>query len=332
MEYSPYIINICFLSYKIIDMKVDEKLLRKYEEYLVNKNYKRDTVRRSVNVVDDFKNKMWIKNVEDINYEVIEWYKSILMKRDVPKKSIYYGKNEYLCMTTIWWKIQPIRNFLKWLNVFYNKWVSYGLVELPKWRSIPMDYFEEEEIEKIIREVNKKERYEVNRLRLELLIRMWYTTWMRLSELLNLEVDKCLNCDKFMIRWKWDKDRLVFISDKIKLLLLQYKVVRESKIPRFWYTMRESKWVFISHNWESRGEKLSKQSVCGIFKNYRDTIKGKKFSCHTLRHSFATNLLDKWVDLYCIQKFLWHSNLSTTQTYLHRNDRKLEEIHNYIYS
>ena len=58
MEYSPYIINICFLSYKIIDMKVDEKLLRKYEEYLVNKNYKRDTVRRSVNVVDDFKNKM----------------------------------------------------------------------------------------------------------------------------------------------------------------------------------------------------------------------------------------------------------------------------------
>ena len=313
-------------------MRVDEELLRKFEEYLVNKNYKRDTVRRTVNVVDDFKKEMKIEDISDIDYEKIEWYKSKLIKKKVPKKSIYYGKNEYLSMTTIGWKIQPIRNFLKWVNVYYGEGVNYNLVELPKGKSIPMDYFEDYEIERIIEEVRKNEKYDVNRLRLELLIRMWFTTGMRLSELLNLEVDKCLNNDKFMIRWKWDKDRLVFITDKMKLLLLEYLVVRWGKIPRFGRYMKDSNWVFIRHNWDNWWDKLSEQSVCGMLKNYKDVIKGKKFSCHTLRHSFATNLLGKGVDIYSIQRFLWHSNISTTQTYLHRSDRKLEEIHNFIYS
>ena len=99
------------------------------------------------------------------------------------------------------------------------------MVEMPKAKSIPMDYFEEREVKKILQKVEFSEKYEINKLRMELLIEMWYTTGMRLNEMLNLSVDKCINLDKFVIRWKGDKDRLVFITDRIKLLLLQYLVV-----------------------------------------------------------------------------------------------------------
>ena len=313
-------------------MKVDDLLLKNFEEYLRNKNWKEDSWKRNVSVVREFVMLMWIKEVEDISYGKIEEYKSILRERKCPKKSIYYGKNERLCSTTIGWKIQPIRNFLKRLNMFYGCWISYNMVEMPKAKSIPMDYFEEWEVKKILEKVEFREKYEINKLRLELLIEMGYTTGMRLNEMLNLKVEKCINMDKFMIRWKWDRDRLVFITDRIKLLLLRYLVVRNKPLPWTWWYYNDDKgWVFISHQPDSFGEKLSEQTVCGLFKKYRNEIKGKKFSCHCLRHSFATNLLSKGVDLRMIQELLGHSDITTTQRYLHIENKKMENVHNWVF-
>lgn len=312
-------------------MRVDDLLLQNFEEYLINKNRKEDTWKRNISVVRNFITVMWIENVGDITYQKIEEYKSILREKDCPPKSIYYWQNQKLYGTTIGWKIQPIRNFLKRLNVFHGCWISYTLVEMPKAKSIPMDYFEEGEIKKILQKVEFSEKYEINKLRMELLIEMWYTTGMRLNEMLNLNVDKCISLDKFVIRWKWDKDRLVFITDRIKLLLLQYLVVRNEPLPRTGNVYKDKNWVFISHNPENFGEKLSEQTVCGLFKKYRNAINGKKFSCHCLRHSFATNLLSKWVDLRMIQELLGHSDITTTQRYLHIENKKMENVHNLVF-
>lgn len=95
--------------------------------------------------------------------------------------------------------------------------------------------------------------------------------------------------------------------------------------------MEGSNWVFISHSYDNWWDKISEQTVCGMLKKYRNVIKGKKFSCHTLRHSFATKLLESWVDLYSIKNLLGHSDISITQRYLHRTDKKLESIQNKVF-
>lgn len=314
-------------------MEVNSLLLESFGEFLKNKNVKEDTWKRSMSVIKDFVEKMWITQVEQINYEKIEKYKSMLREKKTPKKSIYYGKNECLCATTIAWKIQPIRNFLKWLNMFYWVWCNYNLVMMPKGKSIPMDFFEEKEVKQIIWVIDKSEKYEINRLRMELLVEMWYTSGMRLNEMLNLKADKCLNYDSFTIRWKWDKDRIVFITDKVKLLLLKYLVLRSQELPRTKIKYNDDKWyVFISHQPDTFWNKISEQTVCWMFKKYRNVIKWKKFSCHTLRHSFATKLLEQWVDLRSIQTLLWHTDITTTQRYCHVVNTKLEQIHGNIFN
>ena len=186
-----------------------------------------------------------------------------------------------------------------------------------------------------ISKINKLEKYDINRLRSKLLITMWYTTGMRLWEMLNLKVEQCLNNNKFMITWKWNKDRLVFITDKVKAIILEYLQARKQPIPRtgqIWINHSKENYVFISHNQESFWNKISEQTICYHMQKYSDIIDWKKFSCHCLRHSFATHLLEKWVDLRTIQELLWHSDITTTQRYTHIIDEKLQKTHNFIFN
>ena len=219
--------------------------------------------------------------------------------------------------------------------MFYNDWINYNLVICPKCKSIPMDYFEEDEIRYLLKQVNDLEKYDINRLRCKLLITMWYTTGMRLSEMLNLKVEQCMNNSKFIITWKWDKDRLVFITDNVKALIAEYMQLRKQPIPRtwqIWINHSKENYVFISHNQESFGNKISEQTICYHMQKYSDIIDWKKFSCHCLRHSFATHLLQQWVDIRTIQVLLWHSNINTTQRYTHIVNDKLQKTHNLVFN
>ena len=74
---------------------------------------------------------------------------------------------------------------------------------------------------------------------------------------------------------------------------------------------------------------MSKESVCGLFKKYDKKLKlpNKKVSCHTLRHSFATSLLDKNINLREIQELMGHADLKTTEGYTHVRNYQLESAH-----
>lgn len=316
-------------------MELSNQLLTKFREYLENKNYKTETINRNIKWVIDFIWYIWTKETKNINIQAIEDYKTFLRQTQTPKTSIYYWKSSTIASTTIAWKIQPIRNFFKRLNLFYNEWLNFNLITTPKCRAIPMDFFEEEEIKYILEKVNYIEQYDINRLRCKLLITMWYTTWMRLWEMLNLKVEQCLNYNQFVITWKWDKDRLVFITEKVRQLLIQYLQVRKQPIPWTWHVGQnhsKENYVFISHNQESFWNKISEQTICYQMQKYSNIIDWKKFSCHCLRHSFATHLLDNWIDLRTIQTLLWHSNIQTTERYTHITNRKLEKVHQNIFS
>lgn len=313
-------------------MFINENLVNQFKQYLKNKNRKENTIYKNISTVEQYIAVMKPRTDLDITLESIEDYKTYLLKQPTPKTSIYYQTHNTLCTRTVAQKIQNMKNFIKYLNTIYDKWINYNLISSPKFHSQHMDFLEEYEIKLLLDYVWQIEKYDINRLRSQLLIQLWYTTGMRLSEMLNLEVEQ-LEKDHFSIIWKWDVERTIFITKNTRKLLYEYLSIRNQPIPRIWFPCKNwnrKNYVFISHQMETFGDKITKQTICWLFKKY-NCIPWKKITCHVLRHSFATNLLEKWVDLYQIQKLLWHKYLTTTENYLHSNIKKLEQTHNSVF-
>lgn len=269
--------------------------------------------------------------MDDITLRVIEQYKTHLHTLHPPKTSRHYGINTCLSPSTIWGKIQTIKMFIKFVNLMYDKGFSYYKIESPRVKYPTIEYLNKEEIQELVKYVRDTEIYEINRYRSELLIMLAFTSGLRLSELLNLKINDIYN-PNLVIRWKWAKDRLIFIGNHIRHLAEKYVYWRKQTIPRNGGIIKESDWLFISHQrwwWE----KLSKSSICGLFKKYREGMKLKKqITCHTLRHSFATQLLEEGTDLRTIQELLWHSTIQTTQIYTHISNKKLEQARSKVFS
>jgi integrase/recombinase XerD len=148
-----------------------------------------------------------------------------------------------------------------------------------------------------------------------LIISLLYATGLRLSECVNLKVgDLELNEGILWVRkGKGSKDRMVILSKKLARELAEYT---KGKLPE--------NFVF-----EGRNGKLSKRNIQKIVSNVAKRAGiSKKVSPHTLRHTFATHLLESGVDIRKIQVLLGHSNLSTTQIYTSVSKSELKKIKN----
>lgn len=151
-----------------------------------------------------------------------------------------------------------------------------------------------------------------NNLKHALIIKILYSSGLRLSELLNLKRDD-IDFDRNLIcvkQGKGKKDRMTILSDSLKIDLLKY------------YSGMKFKTDYV---FEGRSGKYSKKSVQKIL-----DMAGKKIKTnvhpHMLRHSFATHLLEHGIDIRHIQKLLGHSDISTTQIYTHVSDNELKNI------
>jgi site-specific recombinase XerD len=141
------------------------------------------------------------------------------------------------------------------------------------------------------------------------------------SELCNIDRDRInLERREFMVRGKGRKDRPVFISKEAAARLQDYLDIRHDR----------EKPLFISFSTGDKRQvsRLTPRSVQRIVKKYA-TAAGitKQVSPHTMRHSFATDLLMNGADLRSVQAMLGPSNISTTQRYTHVTDPHLKEIH-----
>lgn len=131
-------------------------------------------------------------------------------------------------------------------------------------------------------------------------------TWCRLSELIKLKIENIdfINKTIRINDGKWWKDRIIPLTYELSDSLIDFLLVRKKS--RIFSDL-----VFSSKNWIE----LQKRDIYSIF----DKIKEKlsfDFTPHVLRHTFATELVRKYVDIYKVSKVLWHANVKTTQIYM----------------
>jgi len=148
-----------------------------------------------------------------------------------------------------------------------------------------------------------------------------YATGTRVSELVELKQnDVNFELGFVIVYGKGSKERIVPVGEKAKEKLNEYMQTSRPTLLKD----RESKALFVTR----RGKGMTRQGFWKLIKNY--ALKSgipKNISPHTLRHSFATHLLERGADLRTIQVMLGHSDISTTQIYTHVEKERLKEIH-----
>lgn len=215
-----------------------------------------------------------------------------------------------------------LRNFLKYCAKRDIATLTADKVELPKTRRRQVSFLTTEETERLIKTVDTNTQ---TGLRDRAIVELLFSSGLRVSELTNLNRDHInLQRGEFMVRGKGQKDRPVFISpEAAEWLALYLKSRNDSAIPLF---VRYSGFK----TGDERGEsfRLTPRSVQRLVQQYA-RLAGitKHVSPHTLRHSFATDLLMNGADLRSVQSMLGHSNISTTQVYTHVTDQHLKEVH-----
>ncbi len=192
------------------------------------------------------------------------------------------------------------------------------VLDSPKlWKHLP-EALSLSEVEEILKKPNVKNWMGLrDRAALELM----YATGLRVSELVNLNIEN-VNLDIGFVRCigKGSKERIVPIGRKSQVALERYLKKSRTKLLK----SQSVNSLFLSR----LGKKISRQSFWKMIKKYARLAGIKKdIMPHTLRHSFATHLLEGGADLRVVQEMLGHADIATTQIYTHINKERLKSIH-----
>lgn len=265
-------------------------------------------------------------------------------------------KGESLKLITQNYHLIALRAFLKYLAKQDVKSLSPEKIELPKNPQRQVEFLEKDELHRLFDAV-KSESNELQRLRDNAILETLFSTGLRVSEAASLRRDN-INLDRreFTVRGKGSKLRLVFLSDEAAEGIKKYLAKRADN----------SQALFVGHSTigkpaadvktaksdvkiaaqqkrvekeiESQGFKknrddkkisgLTPRQIQRIIKKYCK-VAGiiKKVSPHTLRHSFATDLLQNGADIRSVQTLLGHASITTTQIYTHITNQGLRDIH-----
>lgn len=317
-------------------------LIPDFLKYKQNKWYRLKTIDEyDRNLLDFFKFifiKKWETTIDDIKLIDIDEYTNHLFTLPCPKTSIYWGENPHLSRSTIAGKINSLRQFFQYYNIYHNMGLKYEQIEVPRYKKPEMTFINEKEFENLFNIIEKVELREDVEARNRVLLYMAYTTWMRVSELLNIRINQIPeNWGEITIKGKWDVIRTIYINSQCKKYIDEYLEFRYGWRLIEWsnraYKLNyNTDYLLVSMGDWAFGKKMTKQMVCLIFQKYRKALKtNKRITCHTLRHSFATLLLNNNVPMRTIQKMLGHQYITTTQTYTHVVNKQLETVHQQIF-
>jgi len=153
------------------------------------------------------------------------------------------------------------------------------------------------------------------------MLELLYATGIRVSELVRLNIDD-LNLDLDFIKCigNNDKERIIPIGSMAKKAILRYSTEYRNRLIK-----DEENALFVNYY----GKRLTRQGFWKIIKRYTKEAKiNKKITPHTLRHSFATHLIQNGADLKSVQEMLGHSDISTTQIYMQLTKNKIKDVYN----
>lgn len=259
--------------------------------------------------------------VEKITSELIRKYRLWLnrYKND---------KDEALSLRTQSYHLIALRGFLQYLAKRDIETLSPNKIELPKTVRKQVTFLHFDEIERLRAQVDTGDE---TGLRDRAILELLFSSGLRVSELCNLNRDHINTTRReFMVRGKGQKDRPVFISNAAAEHVEQYLDARtDSLAPLFISYSRNAGAVDTSGDYR----RLTPRSVQRMISKYA-RLAGitKHVSPHTMRHSFATDLLMNGADIRSVQTMLGHADISTTQVYTHVTDEHLREVHEKFHS
>ncbi|MBI2063186.1 MAG: tyrosine-type recombinase/integrase [Candidatus Yanofskybacteria bacterium] len=287
-----------FLEYLEIEKNRSAKTVENYNHYLVR-----------------FINFAKMGRPEEITEELIRKYRLYLNR-------LNDGGDKPLKKVTQNYHIIALRAFLKYLAKRDIKTVSAEKVELGKQEERQVTFLEPQELERFLKTPAGTALAD---LRDRAILETLFSTGLRVSELCSLNrTDIDVKRGEFGVRGKGSKIRVVFLSDTARMALVTYLNKRPDA--------DEALFIRIPQNEKlEKYEKLrlTPRSIQRIIKKYAIVagIVGKRVSPHSLRHSFATDLLRNGADIRSVQAMLGHSSVTTTQIYTHVTDKQLREVH-----
>lgn len=276
------------------------QLLSEYLEYLeIEKGLSENTTQAYRRDLTDF--------MSDINCELSK------IQRSQITTYIRSLHEKHYSPTSVMRKIASLRGFYKWLCA--NNYCTTNptlTLEQPKVPKKLPKVMTVQEIEAILNQhLNKIEK---------VIIELLYGCGLRVSELVNLKInDYDLNAKYIQCYGKGSKERIVPMGKKAVNAIKNYLPERDFFIQKF--RLNTKKLLIHEH-----GREMTRQDVYNFIHSQGKKIH-KTISPHTLRHSFATHLLENGADLRVVQELLGHSDVSTTQLYTHISKKRLKEVY-----
>lgn len=261
-------------------------------------------------------------NVDKITSELIRQYRLWLNR--------YKNDNtgESLSLITQSYHLIALRGLLTYLSRRDIKSLAADKIILPKTVRRQVTFLQYDEVLRMIEQIPTDTE---SGLRDRAIVELLFSSGLRVSELVNLNRDHInLKRREFMVRGKGQKDRPVFISKGAAEHVSTYLESRTDSLPALFlsYSKRTA-----TPSTSGDYRRLSARSIQRMVSQYA-RLAGitKHVSPHTMRHSFATDLLMNGADLRSVQSMLGHSNISTTQVYTHVTDQHLKDIHERFHS
>ncbi len=286
-----------------------EKLIEKFIEYLeYEKGYSKKTIisyEKDLELFDKYLKENKIINIKNIDYNTIRKYLS------------YLHDNKYEA-TSVSRKISALRSFFKY-NI-KEKTITNNpmtLISNPKKEKKLPKYLNYEEMEKLLNSIDIDTKEGIQE---RLIIELLYSTGIRVSELVNIRIkDIKINDNQINILGKGNKERIVLFGKNAKEMIKLYL----SSFKEYFTGNISNQFLLIN----KKGKQLSTNRVELIVKDVlRKSSLKLNISPHTLRHTFATHMLDGGADLKSVQELLGHENLKTTAIYTHISNERLKHV------
>lgn len=305
-----------------------EALIKDYLAYLeIEKGRSKKTTENYGHYLKRFLDWAKIEKPAQIDAELVRQYRLYLNRLDKAgsptEASAKAGKP--LKKVTQNYHIIALRNLLKYLAKRDIKTLAADKIELAKQSPREVEFLEGDELGRLLR---SPEGDSARALRDRALLEILFSTGLRVSEACNLNRDSFnLAKGEFSVRGKGEKIRVVFLSETAKAALKSYMDKRRDIHEALFVRIPKGKKADLAQA-KYVNLRLTPRSVQRIIK--KCAVKAgiaRKVTPHTMRHSFATDLLMGGADIRSVQTMLGHSSITTTQIYTHITDKQLKEVH-----